>query len=81
MTFEELKQEAKRQGYNLTKAEPYIRFMPCTCGFNRRRVCHSPEGYEFECMRCGKTGGIGATEKQAKQFWNEMIIAEMEQKK
>ena len=73
MTYEELKAEAKRQGYNLIKAKPNIKMIPCICGRNSRSVWHSPEGYYLECRGCGKQSGIGVSERQAREMWNEMI--------
>ena len=32
MTFEELKAEAKRQGYYIVKKKESIKLIPCTCG-------------------------------------------------
>lgn len=78
MTYEELKAEAKAQGYNLVKAKPYTRMLPCTCGSKRRSLWHCPKGNYLVCNRCGKRSRLGINERQAREFWNEMIIAESE---
>ena len=79
MTLEELKVEAKNQGYKLIKDTPYEKFLPCKCGYNRRKRCcgfyNSSPGYlyvRYECMRCGYYVD-GKTEKEAKHNWNEKM--------
>lgn len=74
MTFEELKNEAKLHGYYLIKATPNIKMIPCTCGRNSRSLWHSPDGYFLECKGCGRQSGIGVSERQARELWNEMIL-------
>ena len=44
MALEELKTEAKRQGYKLIKAKR-PRFEPCLCGHNVHQWCSGPEGW------------------------------------
>lgn len=44
MTLEELKAEAKRQGYKPIKDEN-IKFEPCLCGGTRREWWSGPEGH------------------------------------
>lgn len=76
MTLEELKVEAKNQGYNLIKYTPYEKFLPCKCGHNRRKkyyaLYNSGLGYSYRYM-CTKCGYFvdGKTEKEAKHNWNE----------
>lgn len=75
MTFEELKVEAKKQGYKLIKDEPYIPFKPCVCGCNRRSEWHVADLFgsiKYECQNCGRTA-TGKNKKEAKQNWNEMM--------
>ena len=78
MTFEELKAEAKNQGYKLIKDTPYEKFLPCKCGHNRReRHCgfYVGSGYayvRYVCMKCG-CYVEGKTEKEAKHNWNEKM--------
>lgn len=75
MTFEELKAEAKRQGYNLTKIPERITFTPCICGHNRRGMWYSTKGLgrKYKCNNCGFEGGWGKTNKEAKLAWNDAI--------
>ena len=79
MTFEELKEEAKRQGYKLIKDTGYIKFKPCICGCDRRSLVSTINlttgisGEFYECTNCSMRGPIGKNEKEAKRLWNEMI--------
>lgn len=80
LTFEELKEEAKRQGYNLIRIKKPEKLLPCTCGCNRREHWHccSIENGEFIkliCCKCGKEA-IGKTMFDAIHNWNEMIKKE-----
>ena len=52
LTLQELKAEAKRQGYKLIKDEN-IKFEPCLCGGTRREWWSGPEGNKVVCLRCG----------------------------
>ena len=76
MTFEELKREAKAQGYHLIKSQPHIKFEPCICGCNRREHWTKWTGVEslimLRCAKCGREAS-GKTEKDAKLNWNSMI--------
>lgn len=79
MTLEELKTEAKKQGYRLipiTKKEP---FLPCTCGCNRRthwwKWDINRDVYILRCERCGKEAR-GSSELEVRRNWNEMIRKE-----
>lgn len=81
MTEAELKAEAKAMGYNLIKAEPYIRLKPCTCGCKRREHWYrwdakdSKHYVTLRCKKCGKEVE-GETEREAREMWNMMIEAE-----
>ena len=83
MTYEELKTEADKLGYNLVKKNQYIKFLPCTCGSNRRHtvfcVCcekYPDGGLLFECNKCGKSSPVGKHYADAKAKWNKMIQGE-----
>lgn len=86
MTFEELKEEAKRQGYRLVKEEKKEPLLPCTCGCKRRssllRKDWRPEGSIWmevlRCQRCDRSAE-GETKKAARENWNKMIRAAMEE--
>lgn len=81
MTFEELKAEAKAKGYNLIPVKKQEKFLPCTCGCNRREhwIRWVDDGTEtiLKCCKCGKSAS-GMSEAEAKRNWNEMIRAESE---
>lgn len=70
MTFEELKAEADRQGYNLVKKQKYISLKPCpVCGkkpsewFNRGL-------HTYKC-ECDKHYQWFATNRAARIAWND----------
>ena len=75
MTLDELKAEAKRQGYKLIK-DKHPRFERCLCGHNVHQWC-SRTGMEqmVYCKHCGlespwvKGGNAAVTEA-----WNAMIL-------
>lgn len=79
MTFEELKKEAEAHGYKLLPSQKYERFLPCTCGCNRREhwVKWGDLGTEYTlvCCKCGKSES-GRSEAEAKRNWNKMIREE-----
>ena len=81
MTLEVLKAEAEAHGYKLIPIKADEKFLPCTCGSNRREHWSRWKGNEYgitlQCMRCGKRVS-GATEAEAKHNWNEMIRSERE---
>ena len=75
MTLEELKAEAKRQGYKLIKAKT-PRFERCLCGHNVHQWCSGPEGWMVYCKHCGLNSPWAAKNKTAViEAWNEMIRA------
>ena len=76
MTLEELKAEAKRQGYKLIKDEK-IHFEPCLCGGTRREWWYGPEGVKVVCLRCGLESPWVPRSKGkngVKKVWNAMIL-------
>lgn len=81
MTFEELKEEAKRQGYNLIKIKKPEKLLPCTCGSKRRQHWYGVDiksGRPFEklvCEKCGKEAR-GYSKDEAIANWNKMIQKE-----
>ena len=78
MTFEELKEEANRQGYNLVKKRVTEKLLPCTCGCKRRgRFYHyNPKGISVVCKRCGRSAK-GRNETDAIHAWNVAIQSNM----
>lgn len=79
MTVDELKSEAEKHGYNLIPKKKYEKFIPCTCGCNRREhwVRFVDDGIEttFKCCKCGKSAS-GMSEAEARSNWNKMIRQE-----
>ena len=77
MKLEELKAEAEKHGYRLTKKCEYVRLKPCPrCGSNRRGHWHviSGQGKSFyECEKCGFRGGNGTSKRKARIAWNEAV--------
>lgn len=76
MTYDELKIEAKKLGYNLIKANNKPRLKPCVCGCKARHhyYCCSPEGkYRIlECHWCERRVE-GKNDLEAYNNWNKMI--------
>ena len=76
LTLEELKAEAKRQGYKLIKDEN-IKFEPCLCGGTRRELWSGPEWHKVVCLRCGLESPWVPRSKGkngVKKSWNAMIL-------
>ena len=76
LTLQELKAEAKRQGYKLIKDEN-IKFEPCLCGGTRREWWSGPEGNKVVCLRCGLESPWVPRSKGkngVKKVWNAMIL-------
>ena len=71
MTFEELKAEAKRQGYNLIKKKESIKLLPCTCGNKRPEIWFNYDGGYYRCQKCGNTGIVASSKNAAKRNWND----------
>ena len=80
MTLQELKIEADKLGYSLSK-KSYVRFVPCTCGHNKRihttRYIKEKDAWEdiYECRNCGKKVS-GYNENDAKLNWNKEMRGE-----
>ena len=81
MTFEELKSEAKRQGYKLIKDDPKSK-LPCVCGCNSKRlgtywfVSREKADVTIYCPVCNREA-IGKNEKEAIENWNNSIVREI----
>lgn len=83
-TEEYLKALAKRLGYSVLKRSGNVNFVPCTCGFNRRKeklVADKTTKYQYVCMKCGKTSPLAETKRAARIAWNDMIAKESNEKK
>ena len=74
LTLEELKAEAKRQGYKLIKAKR-PRFEPCLCGHNVHQWVSGPKGWAVYCKHCGLQGPWANKSHNAVIVaWNAMIL-------
>lgn len=79
MTFEELKAEAKRQGYYLTPvAKKYQPLVPCIfCGCNRRSrfLLKNPTPHNIIGMKCNGCGFTvtGGSETMLRNMWNKKM--------
>lgn len=74
MTLEELKTEAKRQGYKLVKGKK-PRFERCLCGHNVHQWVSGPEGWAVYCKHCGLYGPWAKKSHNAVIVaWNAMIL-------
>ena len=74
MTLEELKAEAKHQGYKLIKAKT-PRFERCLCGHNVHQWCNGPKGWMVYCKHCGLEGPWAKKSHSAVIVaWNAMIL-------
>lgn len=72
MTVEELKEIAKSMGYNIIPIKKYEKYLPCTCGNNRREQWETQSGVKISCTKCGKSAE-GKTMAEAKRNWNKAI--------
>ena len=72
-----LNELAKKLGYRLIPDRKHTKFLPCTCGCNRRDHWYRYEPKEgekviLECQKCGrKVEGI--SDADAKEKWNKEI--------
>ena len=78
MTYEELKREAKRQGYKLVKIQEPVKRLPCKCGRKRLQVwttkCDDGKwGNFFKCLNCGLESEPGKTNREAILNWNKKV--------
>ena len=77
MTLEELKAEAKKHGYKLTKEYPYIKLSPCVCGHKKISAPMIYGGtkipYFHRCNKCGFSSEPAKTKHEAKIKWNEIV--------
>ena len=78
MTFEELKAEAEKQGYNLIAKPPKkVKLLPCPCGRKQLSIWgrSNPEEYLVSCPKCGngEDNEWCRKERQARLLWNEYV--------
>ena len=75
MTFDELKAEAKRQGYSLIKKRPYIKRLPCKCGCNEISLFYGSYKTFYRCDDCGFEVSA-KNEYLLKEAWNKAVSEE-----
>lgn len=86
-TFNELKMEADRMGYNLVpKYQKLIKLHPCTCGCKQVGSCGNYKHVKVSCPRCSRSieynrpDNVRSTQKEsiqkAREMWNKMIEEE-----
>lgn len=74
MTYEELKLEAEKQGYTLTKKITYEKMQKCICGkYPYQEISIRPKGKYFRCANCGLKSEIGRWNYQAIANWNKAV--------
>ena len=74
MTLEELKVEAKRQGYKLVKRHPRPTFERCLCGHNVHQWHYHKGQTWVTCKMCGLQGPkVEGSETDAIEAWNARI--------
>lgn len=75
MTLQELKAEAKRQGYKLIKTTR-PRFERCLCGHNIHQWQYQKGQTRVVCKTCGLAGPwVHGKDPKVIEGWNRMIIA------
>lgn len=82
MTLDELKVEADKLGYRLTKKQTYIKLLLCTCGCKKAKEWYGvgfnvSDRYFYACPRCEKKSPSAKTRREARIAWNEMIKKEI----
>ena len=75
MTLEELKAEAKKHGYKLTKEYKYEKLAPCTCGAKSPILSWNMEHKEnfYRCRKCTFRANGAKTKYEARIKWNECV--------
>lgn len=76
MTYEELKAEANKMGYNLIKKKEYVPHKHCKCG-KRGQYCLGNRGdgkvvYFIECEKCKIHTNDHRAPDDAWREWNKM---------
>lgn len=88
MTLEELRAEAKKLGYRLTReTKPMPHLLPCSCG-RKRIACdiyieryydrNKPTRYYCYCPGCWKESKPKPTMREAREEWNAFITKQKE---
>lgn len=72
MTYEELKAEAKAQGYKLVKAQKYVPLFNCPVCGEHPKLWHRGDEESYQCRECGVEGPWKDSERQARLAWNKV---------
>ena len=74
MTFEQLKEEANKQGYNLVKKQKYVPLSKCPCGAKLSvKAYDTIYGHAYKCIECGFESYPQKTHKGAREYWNKAV--------
>lgn len=74
MNINELKAEAKRLGFSLSKKITYEKPLRCPCGSHYViGEIIIPRGKYYYCRKCGYKGEIAKTKYQAISNWNKAV--------
>lgn len=77
MTYEELKIEANKMGYNLIKKKEYVPHKKCKCGKHGRvmlgcKVGSDKSTWSIMCEKCNKRTKAWMNQDDAWREWNKM---------
>lgn len=73
MTIEEMKQELEKHGYSVVKKRLNQKFLPCICGYNRRKTISHYGMIGYVCNKCKLMSPVALSREEAKTNWNQMI--------
>ena len=74
MTLDELKVEAKKQGYRLVKIPERITLLSCpVCGSKKTSQWYGYFGRFYRCDNCNFAGSSAKTIREARKKWNDAV--------
>lgn len=73
MTFEELKKEAEKQGYTLSKKIKYEKLQKCCGKCPQPQISLSPKGKYYYCKHCGLKSELANSWYMARSNWNKTV--------
>lgn len=74
MNIQELKAEANRLGFSISKKITYEKVLPCQCGCRGLVGCEITfRGKYYRCLKCGYKGETAKTKYQAIINWNKAV--------
>lgn len=75
MTLEELKIEADKLGYRLTKKKKYVRLLPCpVCDYKHPTEWLGYGGWFRKCPQCGFDSEPSKSMIGGKRMWNDAVL-------